>query len=74
MTTLTTGRLLYQVEDLAAATGLSETTIRDCIRGVSATYPPLQAKRVKKDGSRGSGRIYITREQAEAWLAQFPDA
>lgn len=72
--TLASPQLLYTVDDLVASTGLSETTIRDCIKGRSTTYPPLQAKRIKKTGSAGAGRLYVTRQQAEAWLAAFPDA
>lgn len=72
--TLSTDRLLYTVDDLIQATGLKETTIRDCIAGRSKNYPPLTAKRIKAQGSNGPGRLYITRQQAEAWLAAFPDA
>lgn len=71
--TATVERLLYTVDTLAEATGLSATTIRDCLANRSATYPALLGKRIKKDGSKIS-RLYITREQAEAWLAAFPDA
>lgn len=71
--TLTSPQLLYTVDTLAEVTGLSATTIRDCLAGRSKTYPVLKAKRIKKPGSKIS-RLYITRQQAEAWLAAFPDA
>lgn len=73
MSTTAAERLLYTVDSLAEATGLSATTIRDCLAGRSTTYPPLQAKRIKKKGSTTS-RLYITRQQADAWLAAFPNA
>lgn len=73
MTTTMPDRLAYNVAELSNATGISETVIRECIAGTSKTYPPLRVKRVKKPGSRIS-RIYITRAQAEDWLASFPDA
>ena len=66
-------RLLYTVDELAATTGLSASTIRACIAGVSETYPPLRAKRVRKPGSKRS-QIHITADAAREWLDAFPDA
>lgn len=63
--------LMMSVAEFAQLHRISETTVRDCIRGESTTYPPLQCKRV---GSSRKSRIYITAEQAAEWRAALPDA
>lgn len=66
-------RAMYSVADFAADHGVSESTVRDCIRGESAAYPPLKAKRVRRPGSKRS-LIYITAEAAAEWRAALADA
>lgn len=62
---------LMSVAEFAKWHGIGETTVRECIRGVAANYPPLKAKRTKP--GKG-GLIYITAESAAAWRAALPDA
>lgn len=62
---------LMTVKDFAEWHGISESTVRACIRGDSENFPPLQAKRTKP--GRG-GLIYITAEQAAEWRDSLPDA
>lgn len=74
MTALTADRLLYTPAELATATGLSESTIRQAINATETTsFPPLAAKRIRRDGSPKT-RLFITADAARAWLAAFPDA
>lgn len=68
-----TAPLMMTVAQFADLHGISETTVRACIRGDSETYPPLVVKRVRKKGSNRS-HIYITAEQAAQWRAALPDA
>lgn len=65
--------LLMTVAEFARLHGLGETTVRECIKGTSDSYPPLVVKRVRKPGSSKS-RIYITAEQAADWRAALADA
>ncbi len=56
---------------LADLTGLSESTIRRCIRLTKksdAGWPPLPAKRLP------DGQLRITAESAAEWIANLPDA
>ena len=63
-------KLMMSVAEFAQLHGVGETTVRDCIAGISKTYPPLMAKRVGKTKTR----IYITAEQAAAWRDALDDA
>lgn len=65
--------LLMTVAEFARLHGIGETTVRECIKGASDSYPPLMVKRVRRPGSTKS-RIYITAEQAAEWRAALPDA
>lgn len=68
--------IFYSLSELAAVTGLSESTIRRCIRatdpgfkpGDGQKWPTLTAKRLP------DGRLQVTRDQALDWIARFPDA
>ena len=62
---------LMSIADFATWHGISESTVRDCLKGKAKNYPPLQAKRTKP--GKG-GLIYITAEQAAEWRANLPDA
>ncbi|ROR94026.1 hypothetical protein EDD28_2446 [Salana multivorans] len=62
---------LMSVEEFARWHGIGPTTVRQCIDGTSANYPPLRAKR-NKPGK--GGRLYITAEAAAEWRASLPDA
>lgn len=62
---------LMTVKEFAQLHGISETTVRECIAGISKNYPPLRAKRTKP--GKG-GLIYITAEQAAEWRTSLPDA
>lgn len=62
---------MMTVEQFAKHHAVSETTVRECIKGVSRNYPPL---RVKQVGSGPGKRIYITAEQAAEWRDALPDA
>lgn len=56
---------------LAMLTGLSESTIRRCIRLTKRSeqgWPPLPAKRLP------DGQLRITAEAAAEWIANLPDA
>ena len=66
-------RLLYSPAELAAATGISESSIRAAIHGTSASLPSLPAKRIRKPGSKRS-QIKITADAAREWLEAIPDA
>lgn len=65
--------LMMTVAQFAEAHGISEQTVRRCIKGTSASFPPLFVKRVRKPGSDKS-LIYITAEQATAWRNSLADA
>ena len=73
MTAPTFAPLMMSVEDFAKLHGISPDVTRECIRGESQTYPPLNAKRARKPGSKKS-RLYITAEAAAEWRAALPDA
>lgn len=62
--------LMMTVEEFAMLHGISESTVRRCLRGDSDTYPPLAAKKV---GTKKRKRIYITAEQAAEWRAALKD-
>lgn len=62
---------LMTVEQFAKWHGISESTVRACLRGDSTSYPPLRSKRTKP--GKG-GLIYITAEAAAKWRASLPDA
>lgn len=56
---------------LADLTGLSESTIRRCIRLTKPSptgWPPLPAKRLP------DGQLRITAEAAAEWISRLPDA
>ena len=58
-------------DEFARLTGLSESTIRRCIRATKPTptgWPPLPAKRLP------DGRLRITATAGAAWIATLPDA
>ena len=60
-----------RVDEFARLHNVSETTVRECLAGVSKNYPPLRGKRTKP--GRG-GTVYITAEQAAEWRAALKDA
>ena len=61
---------LSSPEQFARLTGLSESTIRRCIRAANAVrgWPPLPAKRLP------DGKLRITAAAGAAWIAALPDA
>ena len=62
---------MSDVASFARLVGLSESTIRRCIRATKPTehgWPPLAAKRMP------DGQLKITAAAAAEWLASFPDA
>ena len=62
---------LSSPEAFARLTGLSESTIRRCIRATKPTptgWPPLPAKRLP------DGKLRITAAAGAAWIAALPDA
>jgi len=62
---------LSSPEQFARLTGLSESTIRRCIRATQPTehgWPPLTAKRLP------DGRLRITAADGAAWIAALPEA
>jgi predicted transcriptional regulator len=63
--------LMMTVKEFARLHCIGETTVRDCLAGLSKNYPPLRAKRSQP--GRG-GQIYITAEQAAEWRAALPEA
>ena len=62
---------LSSPEVFARLTGLSESTIRRCIRATKPTehgWPPLAAKRLP------DGKLRITAADGAAWINQLKDA
>lgn len=51
----------------AERVGLSEWTIKRCIKGVHPKLPPLPAK-------RAGGRLYITGADGAEWISQLDNA
>ena len=69
-----TGISMMTLNQFCARNGISRDVAEKCLKGESKSYPPLSAKRVKKPGSKGPGRIYVTAEQEQAWKDAIPDA
>ena len=65
---------MMTLDQFAERNGIHRKTAERCIKGESKTYPPLKAKRVKRPGSKGPGRLYITAEAEQAWKDAIPDA
>ena len=62
---------LSSPEQFARLTGLSESTIRRCIRATKTTehgWPPLAAKRLP------DGKLRITAADGAAWINALPEA
>lgn len=57
--------LAYTIEEAAAATGVSTSTIRKAINTINET--PLRAKRVGK-------KLLIMHDDLVRWLESLPDA
>ena len=62
---------LSSPDEFARLTGLSESTIRRCIRATKPTehgWPPLAARRLP------DGRLRITAADGAAWINSLPEA
>ena len=68
------GVSMMTLNQFAERNGINRKTAERCIKGESKTYPPLKVKRVRKPGSNGPGRIYVTAEAEQEWKDAIPDA
>lgn len=65
-------QLAYSPAELAAAVGLSESLIRECIHGTNPHFGHLKAKRIRKAGSKRS-QIKIPLQDAMDWIERWDD-
>ncbi len=65
---------MMTLDQFAQRNAISRDTAERCMKSESDSYPNLVVKRVKKKGSKGPGRIYVTVEQEAAWRNALPDA
>lgn len=65
---------MMTLDQFAERNAIHRRTAERCMKGEDTTFPPLQVKRVRKPGSKGPGRLYVTAEAEQAWKDAIPDA
>ncbi|WRS30562.1 hypothetical protein U6G28_02430 [Actinomycetaceae bacterium MB13-C1-2] len=71
---LTSDISMMTLDEFARRNSISRDTAERCMKGQGDPYPDLTVKRVKKKGSKGPGRIYVTARQELAWQDAMQDA
>ena len=68
------GVSMMTLDEFAKRNAIHRRTAERCMKGEDTTFPPLKVKRVRKPGSNGPGRIYVTAEAEQEWKDAIPDA